>query len=307
VPSPSLQTVKRLFALSRNRCAHHDCDTAIIHPSGAQTGDVCHIRAASAGGPRYDRNQTQEQRHGFDNLLLLCKVHHQIVDHDPSTYTADLLADIKTMHEKQGEIELPPEAARMAEQLYASLNISVKAARDSQVMVGSPGSIQAKTIKAEGPFVFTEKHTTRNVIQPGPEHVTDEQAAQIKAMVDDLAEIDVKAGRPDSHGGWYKRLYRKFPCRNSYHLIRREDFPAVMQYLRVEAAKARPRLRRTDNAEWRNRLYRSIWAKARELGLSRDQVHDLATRRLDLIRPLRSLTELGEQNLERFYRMILAE
>ena len=302
---PTQQTVKRLFALSRNRCAFHNCETPIVHASGAQTGDICHIRAASRGGPRYDPNQTPNQRHAFENLILLCKVHHQIVDHDLATFTVDLLADIKAMHEKNGDIELSPEAARMAEQLYASLKITVTAGRDAQVMVGSPGSVQAKTIKAEGPFVFTEKHTTRNVIQPGPEHVTDEQAGQIKAMIDELADIDVRAGRPDSHGGWFKRLYRKFPCRNSYHLIRREHFPAVMQYLRVEAAKARPKLRRTDNAEWRNRFYRSIWVRARELGMSRDQVHDLATERLRLKKPLRSLTELGEQNLERFYRMVL--
>lgn len=154
-------------------------------------------------------------------------------------------------------------------------------------------------------YIRTEKHTTRNVIQPGPEHITDEQAAQIKAMIDDMADIDVAAGLPDSHGGWYSRLYRKFPCRNSYHLIYREDFAAVMAYLRREAAKARPKLRRTNNQEWRKRFTRAIWARASGLGLSHDKVHQLATERLRLKKPLRSLNELGEQNLERFYRMMM--
>ncbi|HPA21320.1 MAG TPA: toll/interleukin-1 receptor domain-containing protein [Verrucomicrobiae bacterium] len=154
-------------------------------------------------------------------------------------------------------------------------------------------------------YIRTEKHTTRNVIQPGPEHITDEQAAQIKAMIDGLAEIDVAAGRPDSHGKWYSRLYRMFPCRNSYHLIYREDFPAVMADLRREAVKARPKLRRTNNQEWRRRHTRAIWARARRLGLSHDKVHQLATERLGLKKALRSLNELGEQNLERFYRIIM--
>ena len=153
-------------------------------------------------------------------------------------------------------------------------------------------------------YIRTEKHTIRNVIQPGPEHITDEQAVQIKAMIDDLAEIDVSAGRPDSHGEWYSRLYRNFPCRNSYHLIYREDFPAVMTYLSREAAKARPKLRRTNNEEWRRRFTRAIWAQAGSLGMSHEEVHQLATERLKLKKPLRSLNELGEQNLERFYRMI---
>lgn len=156
-------------------------------------------------------------------------------------------------------------------------------------------------------YIRTEKHTTRNVIQPGPEHITDAQAAQIKAMIDDLADIDVSAGRPDSHGEWYSRLYiyRNFPCRNSYHLIHREDFSAVMAYLRREAAKARPKLRRTNNEEWRKRFTRAIWARAGSLGLSHDAVHQLATERLRLKKPLRSLNELGEQALERFYRMVM--
>ena len=125
-------------------------------------------------------------------------------------------------------------------------------------------------------------------------------------MIDDLAEIDVAAGRSDSHGQWYSRLYRKFTCRNSYHLLRREDFPAVVAYLRMEAAKARPKLRRTNNPEWRRRHTIAIWACAGRLGMSHDEVHQLATDRLRLKKPLRSLNELGEQDLERFYRMMIS-
>jgi hypothetical protein len=154
-------------------------------------------------------------------------------------------------------------------------------------------------------YIQTKKHTTRNVIQPGPEHITDEQAAQIKTKVDSLVDIDVSAGLPDSHGAWYSRLYRKFPCRNSYHLIHRVDFPAVITYLRREAAKARPKLRRTNNDEWRKRFTSAIWARARSLALSHDTVHQLATARLHLKKPLRSLNELGEQGLEKFYRIIM--
>lgn len=154
-------------------------------------------------------------------------------------------------------------------------------------------------------YIRTEKHTTRNVIQPGPEHISNEQAAKIKTKIDELAEIDVSAGRPDSHGGWYKRLYRKFPCRNSYHLILRSDYEAVMTYLRTEAAKSMPKLRRTNNAEWRNKRTRGIWARARTLGLSHDDVHQLATDSFNLKKPCKSLNELGEQNLDKLYRIIL--
>jgi hypothetical protein len=137
------------------------------------------------------------------------------------------------------------------------------------------------------------------------EHITDRQATQIKDMVDKLAEIDVLAGKPDSHGEWYARLYRKFPCRNSYHLIHIEDFPQVMTYLRIEAAKSRPKLRRTNNDAWRKRYTAAIWAHTKGIGLSHDAVHQLATERLNLAKPIRSLNDLGEQNLEKFYRMVM--
>jgi hypothetical protein len=137
------------------------------------------------------------------------------------------------------------------------------------------------------------------------EHITDRQATQIKDMVDKLAEIDVLAGKPDSHGEWYARLYRKFPCRNSYHLIHIEDFPQVMTYLRIEAAKSRPKLRRTNNDAWRKRYTTAIWAHTKGIGLSHDAVHQLATERLNLAKPIRSLNDLGEQNLEKFYRMVM--
>jgi len=60
---PSEKTVKRLFALSRNRCAYPGCETPIVHSSGTITGEVCHIKAQSTGGPRFDSKQSDEARH----------------------------------------------------------------------------------------------------------------------------------------------------------------------------------------------------------------------------------------------------
>lgn len=145
--TPTEKTIKRLFALSGNRCAYPDCMAPIMHESGAIIGDVCHIKAQKLGGPRYDPNQTPEERNAFENLILLCKNHHQMVDATPSTYTVDLLQDIKEVQERNGATELTQEAAHMASRLYASLGVSVQSGRDTQVMVDSPGSVQAKHIE----------------------------------------------------------------------------------------------------------------------------------------------------------------
>lgn len=143
---PSDKTVKRLFALSRNRCAYPKCETPIVHPSGTVTGEVCHIRAQSATGPRFDCKQTDDTRQAFENLILLCSVHHRVVDDQSDTYTVELLTDMKEMHERHGDIELSQESARMAQKLFEHSQFSIRATDNAQVMVGSPGGIQAQQV-----------------------------------------------------------------------------------------------------------------------------------------------------------------
>lgn len=299
---PTEKTIKRIFALSRNRCAFPGCESQIVEASGSVVGDVCHIRAANRKGPRYDPGQTPEERHAFENLILLCKPHHKRVDDNPATFTVDQLRDIKEMHERHGDIELSQEGARLAGCLYASLVPRVRAGRGAQVMVDSPGGVQIQNVHS-GDLVITEKHVSRNVVQAGPEHITDAQAFEIKRMIDKLSELDVVAGHPDSHGGWYTRLYRRYKI-TSYKLLPAEEFDGAMAYLRQQVAISQPKLRRNDNQTWRANIYGVIWAKARELGLSPAEVHALANARLNLKRPIRSLKELGEQNLERLYRLM---
>jgi len=67
--------------------------------SGSVMGEVCHITAKSSDGPRYDTEQTDEERHGFGNLVLLCPTHHARVDGDPKRYTVEELRRMKAEHE----------------------------------------------------------------------------------------------------------------------------------------------------------------------------------------------------------------
>lgn len=97
------------------------------------------------GRLRYDRNQTEEERHGFGNLILLCSVHHDIVDAEPGKYTAELLQEIKEMHERDGDIELSVGAGKLACRLIESY-YHIEACGEAQVMVASPGSIQARHV-----------------------------------------------------------------------------------------------------------------------------------------------------------------
>ncbi len=52
----------------------------MVEDSETVTGEICHIRAASSGGPRYDPAQSEEDCYAASNLLVLCGRHHKIVD-----------------------------------------------------------------------------------------------------------------------------------------------------------------------------------------------------------------------------------
>lgn len=96
---PSAWTIKRLFALSGNRCAFPDCVIRMVDDTGTIQGEVCHMKAASPKGFRYDTSQSQSDRHGFNNLVLMCSVHHKRIDNPANSHTVEQLQGIKATHE----------------------------------------------------------------------------------------------------------------------------------------------------------------------------------------------------------------
>ena len=144
--TPTLATLKRLFARCRNQCAHPDCTLPIIEESDTVTGDICHIKAASPGGPRYDPAQEDAARQDAKNLILLCTRHHRIVDADERTFTVDVLTKMKQAHEQDGMLEITPQTTRAAERLLANYTNVIVQGNSGQIAVNSPGEMQANTL-----------------------------------------------------------------------------------------------------------------------------------------------------------------
>ncbi|MHB8087678.1 MAG: phosphorylase family protein, partial [Anaerolineaceae bacterium] len=71
----------------------------VYRDSGAMLGEMCHINAASSGGPRYDPAKVDSGQSESDNLIILCPTHHSLVDQDQTTYTAEVLRQMKVQHE----------------------------------------------------------------------------------------------------------------------------------------------------------------------------------------------------------------
>lgn len=98
----SESTLKRLFGLSMNVCAFRlegepACEERLIDADWKSVkARICHIRARSEKGPRYDPEMTEEDRFDFDNLILLCPNHHvRIDDLEPDLFSVEVLSKMK--------------------------------------------------------------------------------------------------------------------------------------------------------------------------------------------------------------------
>jgi hypothetical protein len=96
---------KILWARSHNRCAI--CRTRLVADASdvdreAVVGDEAHIIASSSVGPRGTAAPTFNID-SYENLILLCKIDHKIVDDQPRAFTPDVLRKIKLDHERWAE------------------------------------------------------------------------------------------------------------------------------------------------------------------------------------------------------------
>ncbi|MCY0970860.1 ABC-three component system protein [Chryseobacterium wangxinyae] len=97
-------TVRRLDTLSGNECAEPTCTKKLVASDGISiVSKICHIEAASKDGPRFNESMTEDERRGFDNLILLCDEHHTIIDNkqNATIYPVELLKQWKSNHEKK--------------------------------------------------------------------------------------------------------------------------------------------------------------------------------------------------------------
>ena len=123
---PTRKTMKSLFARSGNRCAFPNCYVPLVEENDIVTGEVCHIKARNARGPRYDPSQTDAERNDSANLILLCARHHKIVDDAPATHSVQILLAMKRERELVGEITITSAIARRAELLRKNFVINVQ-------------------------------------------------------------------------------------------------------------------------------------------------------------------------------------
>lgn len=97
------KTRKVLWGRSGSLCAFCRCELFIDATAESEVsivGEECHIVSGQLGGPRYDPDFPRHLIDDISNLLVLCNVHHKMVDDQFETYTAAVLGDLKSRHEQ---------------------------------------------------------------------------------------------------------------------------------------------------------------------------------------------------------------
>lgn len=230
---PAEKTIRRLFALSGNRCAFPGCSLPLVESAGTVTGEICHIKAKGKGGPRYDGSQTDEERHAFENLILLCRRHHKVVDSAPDIYSAEALQEVKAIHES---VAGRPEQA--ADGFFAKILLNdlrrVSVVNNSgNVAINSPGAIQAQNVNVRAP--------RRSVIVTAPPGTigADQQASRyVQHLIkryNEFASADKTRRTKFSFGALSSNIESRFG--GPWKLLPAERFEAVCEYLQQRIAK----------------------------------------------------------------------
>lgn len=117
-----------LWGRAANRCAFSDCRRELVMDASetddeSLIGEECHIVARELNGPRGESSLTPETRDKYDNLILLCNIHHKMIDDQPSTYSVQVLKEMKILHEKgvRESLQNFDPARQRDEELYATL------------------------------------------------------------------------------------------------------------------------------------------------------------------------------------------
>lgn len=99
------RTKQILWGKAGATCSFPGCNRHLVRDATPEdrevlVGEIAHIVAQSKGGPRAEVPVPGGNIDGFDNLVLLCHEHHELVDQQPNTYPVVKLRQFKLDHEE---------------------------------------------------------------------------------------------------------------------------------------------------------------------------------------------------------------
>lgn len=93
---------RNLEAASGGRCYYPGCSERIIQ-EGERIGEWAHIESNKGpNAPRYNASMTDIEYNSFENIMIMCSIHHTKIDYNELTrWSAEELKKIKEKHEQE--------------------------------------------------------------------------------------------------------------------------------------------------------------------------------------------------------------
>ena len=122
------KAIKLLWANAAGRCSFTGCGERLTVEQAANIapytlGEMAHIKGEKAGSNRHDKSQKNDDRNGYENLILLCPNHHTLIDkpENEKIYSVDVLIKMKIAHEnnvsKRLEVEELPSVEKVKDKI----------------------------------------------------------------------------------------------------------------------------------------------------------------------------------------------
>lgn len=202
-------------------------------------------------------------------------------------------------------IEIKQMYEATAKTMQASTQVKQKSKGNNNIQIGIN----------QGTVIKTDKVVKKNEVISNPEtDITQEQAKQILEAVNRIVELNEKAGKfktANEKGLCFSQTWTAFKNRfniTSYHLLPKEKFEDAIDWLKKQIAyEHRPKLRKSNNPEWRKELYTAIYAKARsDYGMDKEQLYWFVEEKLNLKSPIASLKDLSDVRLNKVYKLLFS-
>lgn len=145
----SLPVSKRLWALSGNMCSNPECRRPLSEDQTDSDppvilGEIAHIAGRKETSPRYDPTMSDEDRNGYNNLILLCKICHAKIDKQPNAYPVKILQQMKRDHLEQFDRRMKRETQSMT---FVELEAIMKHIMSGQAVDNTPLDVVAPADK----------------------------------------------------------------------------------------------------------------------------------------------------------------
>jgi 5-methylcytosine-specific restriction endonuclease McrA len=132
------RTRKILWGRSGNLCAY--CRRVLVEDGDelsdeSVVGDECHMIGEKPGAARGHIGIGRDDLDEYDNLVLLCKVHHKLVDDQPQTYPVDRLREMKAAHESWVKEKLARKPG--GKQPHFALLLRIKTGKELSNIIGA--------------------------------------------------------------------------------------------------------------------------------------------------------------------------